>query len=113
MQVMETEKKVLGPEHPDRLASMTNLAVIWKSQGKDQDAIALMSQCIRLCEQQLGQNHPDTVFYIATLNDWQTKRVEPSEQVERVEPSQKVVSEKSSKKPSRIRRLLKRVFCIR
>jgi hypothetical protein len=31
LQVMETRKTVLGPEHPDTLTSMNNLAITWKA----------------------------------------------------------------------------------
>jgi hypothetical protein len=33
-QALELRKKVLGPEHPDVLESMNNLALVLKKQGK-------------------------------------------------------------------------------
>jgi hypothetical protein len=35
---MEAYKRVLGPEHPDTLVSMNNLADTWKLLGKQKDA---------------------------------------------------------------------------
>ena len=57
---MEIRKKVLGPEHPDTLGSMYNLACTWKHQGRDIEAIKLMEECVHLRIRILGANHPDT-----------------------------------------------------
>lgn len=61
VQVMETRKQVLGPEHPDTLTSMTNLAYTWKSLGNIQDALAMMNKCVELRNKVLGSDHPDSV----------------------------------------------------
>ena len=42
VQVMETSSRVLGPEHPDTLTSMNNLAFTWEGQGHLRDALELM-----------------------------------------------------------------------
>jgi len=47
VQVMET-RRVLGQEYPSTLTSMANLAGTWKSQGGDEQAIGLMSECVQL-----------------------------------------------------------------
>jgi len=41
VQVMETSKRVLGPEHPDTLTSMNNLSFTWKAMGKQAEALKL------------------------------------------------------------------------
>jgi hypothetical protein len=46
--VMEISLRVLGEEHPDTLTSMNNLAHTWKGQDRDEEAIALMGECVRL-----------------------------------------------------------------
>ena len=71
VQVMETRKQVLGPEHPDTLSSMANLAHSLNGLNKHQEAIALMEGCIKLCSERLGPNHPQTLSSIDTLNKWQ------------------------------------------
>jgi len=62
VQVMETKKRVVGPEHPDTLTSMPNLAHIWKGQDRDEEAVALMRECVWLRERILGPEHPFTSF---------------------------------------------------
>lgn len=42
VQVMELRKRVLGPEHPDTLTSMSNLAFPCKGQGKIKNFLALI-----------------------------------------------------------------------
>ena len=37
-----------GPEHPDALTGMANLAFIWKSQCRGVEAIDLLSECVEL-----------------------------------------------------------------
>jgi Tetratricopeptide repeat len=46
VQVMETRKRLLGPEHPGTLTSMNNLAYTFKSQNRDEDAVTLMYSCM-------------------------------------------------------------------
>jgi hypothetical protein len=46
--VMEARTRLLGPEHPDTLTSMTNLAYIWESQGRDEDAAGLRREVGRI-----------------------------------------------------------------
>ena len=43
--VMETSKRVLGTEHPSTLTSMANLALKWRFQGREIEAVELMSEC--------------------------------------------------------------------
>lgn len=81
MQVMETRKKIMGPEHPSTLTSMHNLAYPWKYQGRDHDAMGLMSECIRLRMQKLGQDHPNTRSSVAALDRWQAE-IKTSEQAQ-------------------------------
>jgi len=46
------------PWHPDTLTSMTNLDHAWKSQGRDEEAMALMKQVETLQNEVLGIGHP-------------------------------------------------------
>jgi len=71
IQVMETRKQILGPEHPSTLNSMANLAFTWKSLGKEKDAVLLMTNCVQLRTQHLGPNHPRTISSMTTLAKWQ------------------------------------------
>ncbi|KAE8326165.1 purine and uridine phosphorylase [Aspergillus sergii] len=76
IQVLELRKQVLGPEHPDTLTSMGNVAYTWKSLGKIQDALALMENCVELHRNLLGPDHPDAISSSSTLRDW--KRAVPA-----------------------------------
>jgi hypothetical protein len=58
--VLETRKQVLGPEHPDTLTSMNNLAFTWKSKGKIEIALPPMEQCVAFSNRLLG---PDRLLF--------------------------------------------------
>ncbi|KAL4926591.1 putative kinesin light chain [Aspergillus undulatus] len=72
VQVMETRKQVLGPEHPSTLTSMGNLAFTWESLGNIPAALALMGRCVELRNKVLGSGHPDTISSSNTLKEWET-----------------------------------------
>ena len=71
MEVMETSRRVLGEEHASTLTSMANLAFTTQGQGRDQEAIILMSECVRLRNRRLGAEHPSTLNASAALAKWQ------------------------------------------
>jgi hypothetical protein len=62
VQVLELRKKVLGPEHPDTLTSMANLALTYSSQGRWAEAEQLEAQVLELRKKVLGPEHPDTLM---------------------------------------------------
>ncbi|KAK0628281.1 hypothetical protein B0T17DRAFT_460439, partial [Bombardia bombarda] len=75
LQVMEIRKivirlRVLGPEHPDTLTGINNLACTWKGQGRH-DALDLMRHCVQLSQQVLGPHHPHTMSSLCELDIWQ------------------------------------------
>jgi tetratricopeptide (TPR) repeat protein len=53
--------RVLGPDHPDTLASRGNLASAYESSGRLAQAISLFEQTLADCERVLGPDHPDTL----------------------------------------------------
>jgi hypothetical protein len=55
---------------------MGSLAVIWKSQGREQQALDMMIECVELKKHKLGLNHPDTIKYIKLLEKWQSEMEE-------------------------------------
>ena len=57
---METSKRVLGAEHPHTLAGMANLAFMFKSQSRNEEAILLMKYCFQLQKQALAPQHYHT-----------------------------------------------------
>jgi hypothetical protein len=73
---LELRQKVLGPEHSRTLDTMHNLAVAWKSQGKDTEAINLMASCLQLKTKTLGANNASTESAADWLNYWQTSKID-------------------------------------
>jgi hypothetical protein len=71
VQVIETRKRVIGPDHPDTLTSMHSLAHALKSQGRVEEAIGLMTRAERLQRERLGSDHPRTKMSTRALYVWQ------------------------------------------
>jgi tetratricopeptide (TPR) repeat protein len=51
----------LGPNHPETLASRSELALAYEKAGRSVDAIALCETTLKLQESTLGPRHPDTL----------------------------------------------------
>ncbi|KAH8733178.1 kinesin light chain 1 [Phaeosphaeriaceae sp. PMI808] len=64
---LECAKKVLGPEHPDTLTSMGNLALVLDNQGKYEEAEAMNRQTLARREKVLGPEHPSTLTSMSNL----------------------------------------------
>ncbi|KAL5043562.1 hypothetical protein BDW71DRAFT_187684 [Aspergillus fruticulosus] len=78
-QALEGSEKVLGPEHPDTLTSMHNLAFTLKQLGKVSDALSLLRKCTDLRNNILGSLHPHAISASNTLRDWETAATQYSE----------------------------------
>jgi Tetratricopeptide repeat len=75
MQVVEMMKRVLGSEHPTTPSNMNNLAQTWKLQGKDQQALGLMRQCVAIRQRVLGREHPYTIASMEMVSEWSSETV--------------------------------------
>jgi tetratricopeptide (TPR) repeat protein len=53
--------RVLGPGHPDTLASRNNLGHAYQEAGRVPEAIALFEQALAAGTRVLGPGHPTTV----------------------------------------------------
>ena len=53
-----TFTSLLGPDHPDTLASMSNLAVGYRDAGKMDRALSLLEEVLALRSAKLGPGHP-------------------------------------------------------
>jgi tetratricopeptide (TPR) repeat protein len=60
-------KRVLGPEHPNTLTSMSNLAGVLNSKGKYEEAEAMNRQTLARREKVLGPEHPNTLTSVYCL----------------------------------------------
>ena len=56
-----------GKEHPDTLGSMSNLAIVLRRLGKDEQAEEMLRQVLRVRETVLGKEHPDTLGGMSNL----------------------------------------------
>ena len=66
-QVKKSREKELGPEHPDTLTSMDNLASTYTEQGRWREAEELGVLVFETRKRVLGPEHPDTLMSIANL----------------------------------------------
>jgi len=60
-QAVEIRQRVLGPEHPDTLKSMNNLAIVLWHEGHYADAEKLHRETLDIRRRVLGPEHPDTL----------------------------------------------------
>jgi hypothetical protein len=73
VEVLETHKRVLGPEHPSTLTSMHNLAITWKDLERQTEAIKLLDACVQLRKRIVGVNHPYFLSSSSTLFAWRVE----------------------------------------
>jgi len=66
-QVLETREKVLGPEHPDTLTSISNLRLVLLSQGKYKEAEVMHWRDLEGSEKVLKRKHLLTLININNL----------------------------------------------
>ena len=66
-QTLEHAEKELGKDHPATLASLNNLASLYKTQGRYGEAEPLYKQVLEALERVLGQDHPNTLSSVNNL----------------------------------------------
>jgi tetratricopeptide (TPR) repeat protein len=66
-QILETEMRELGADHPSTLTSMANLASTYKNQGRWDAAEELEVRVIETRKKRLGADHPDTLTSMNNL----------------------------------------------
>jgi hypothetical protein len=54
---------------------MANLAFTHKGRGRDEEAIKLMDECVRLRTHVLGANHPFTLSSSEALDGWKLENL--------------------------------------
>jgi tetratricopeptide (TPR) repeat protein len=65
--ILESQRRVLGEEHPDTLGVMNNLAVTYVDAGKYDDAEQLYMKLVAAKARVLGQDHPSTLLSLNAL----------------------------------------------
>jgi serine/threonine protein kinase len=58
---LDLRKAELGPDHPDTLLSMNNLAISYDKLGRYVEALGLREETLALQKGKLGPDHPDTL----------------------------------------------------
>jgi hypothetical protein len=78
---VDVSTRVLGPEHPDTLSSINNLAATLFNMGDFQAARGLQENAVDVCTRVLGPEHPITLSSIhnlantlASMGDFQAAR---------------------------------------
>ncbi|KAM3086776.1 hypothetical protein ACMFMG_000899 [Clarireedia jacksonii] len=84
IEVLELQKEILGPKHPDTIGVMANLALTWWQQGHFEKAKQLQIEVLELRKEILGPKHPDTITTIANLalTWWQQGHSEKAKQLQ-------------------------------
>ncbi|MGO9171966.1 MAG: tetratricopeptide repeat protein [Rhodomicrobium sp.] len=80
-QALALAERVLGPEHPDTLSTVNNLAFFYQAQGRYGEAEPLFKRALDANERLLGQEHFETLTSVANLAaiyDNQGHRAQPS-----------------------------------
>ena len=62
---MDMRKTLLGAEHPDTLTSMGILSIIYRKQGRWNEAEKLNIQVMNMRMKLLGAEHPHTLIHLS------------------------------------------------
>jgi serine/threonine protein kinase/tetratricopeptide (TPR) repeat protein len=65
----DIRRQALGPNHPDTLASASELGGTLSSEGRDQDAEKLLREILAVQQRVLGPEHPDTLTTMSRLGN--------------------------------------------
>ncbi|NCO57361.1 MAG: tetratricopeptide repeat protein [Deltaproteobacteria bacterium] len=81
---LEVAEKNVGPNHPDVVQSLNNLAALYRAQGQHAQAEPLSRRSLAIDEKALGPDHPDVAtsfenlaaLYRATRRTVEAERLE-------------------------------------
>ena len=68
-ETLALRKAKLGPDHPDTLMSMNDLASSYSALGRHAEALKLYEETLALRKAKLGPDHPDTLVTMNMLAD--------------------------------------------
>jgi tetratricopeptide (TPR) repeat protein len=66
-EAFETQRRVLGEEHPSTLSSMTALAAVYQEEGKYSEAEPLLTKALEMDRRVLGPKHSTTGTCLTSL----------------------------------------------
>jgi len=67
MHALAAQERVLGPDYPDTLMSLNNLAELYAAQYRHGEAEPLLKRALEARERVLGREHPDTLLSVSDL----------------------------------------------
>jgi len=67
VEIFNSKKARLGPDHADTLASMNQLGVVHWQLGQLDKSVPLFERLLKIREGKLGRDHPDTLHSVANL----------------------------------------------
>jgi tetratricopeptide (TPR) repeat protein len=65
--VLAIRESALGPDHPDTVAALSNMASAYWRLGRHRDALPLDQRALQITETALGPDHPDTATSLDNL----------------------------------------------
>ena len=72
-------KRLLGEAHPDVATSLNNLALLYRSQGRYEEAEPLYRDALAMSKRLLGEAHPDVASSLFNLGALRYKQGRYSE----------------------------------
>jgi len=78
-ETLDGERRVLGEDHPQRLAAANDFAALFKDQGRYAESAALYRETLDRERRVLGEDHPETagtLYSLGSLNALRGSRVE-------------------------------------
>ncbi|KAF3936314.1 hypothetical protein ABW19_dt0208754 [Dactylella cylindrospora] len=68
--LFETSRGKLGDRHPDTMADLHNLCLVWWDLGMKEKALATMKQVASLRRELLRPDHPDIILSERAIKEW-------------------------------------------
>ena len=65
--LLDVRRRLMGPEHPHTLTTMSNLATSLRDQGKHAEAEQMFRELLDVRGRVLGPEHPDTLATVSNL----------------------------------------------
>ncbi len=98
---LTSRKAKLGPDHPDTLSSMNNLALAYMASGRLKDALPLMEETLKRKRARLGRDHPNTLTSMNNLADAYSNADRVAEAIPLHEEALKLRRNKLGRRPPR------------
>jgi serine/threonine-protein kinase len=82
-QALAEQRRLLGPDHPDSIESLYQLAMVRQTAGDEKRARVLLEESLERCHRVLGENHGRTARTLAALASLERTLEERRELLER------------------------------